>query len=676
MKAPKTAAELLADVPKSYPGFTPQAGYDSEYGEGGPGAPPGSTPPAINRPVITPKKEPVTPVKTAAFDFGPQSVVDNGPEGSAAAKATADAASNKSTIGDSRDGFGLSVQEQMDMAQKQMDAKQAEEDRKKGIVRPVINATAPAPAVAGPTEAQIREEELARQRARIDSINQLYVDEYRKAKERATARTGTQRAQSAARGTIGSDFGTAEQKVVEDINVGEEGAIRAKQAAEIQAIMNEADKSIQDRVAKAQALILAQQERADSLKKEQDQLAIQTGQLDLQKEKAKQDAIAAGIKPIETEDGSIINAFTGAVIYKGKPKAQSPMEVSPGATIYDPVTGKALYTAPERAGSTNQKIVKINGEDYVQQDDGSFVKPVVPSAPSAVQQQKADEVIALIDELKNDKNLSSAVGPISSKLPTLFGGTADFEAKFKNLIGKITIDALPLLKGPMSDKDIAFLKEQASALTTNMSEPGFRAELDRLKEKFIAAKNNIGPQSSQGVQPAADLAEKINTAITSGYSAQEVVNHLKDNPLVQKALNEGYTPQEIVDHLKKSNALSTAQNGSTGKIVATMIGSRSVKVDSSIADKLAQADSDYFAATGKHIQVNQDLRTSAQQQELYNKFKSGKGGRAAPPGHSFHEKGLAVDVTNWQEAMPYLQKYGFKNPLADDKGHFSIGEFA
>ena len=83
-----------------------------------------------------------------------------------------------------------------------------------------------------------------------------------------------------------------------------------------------------------------------------------------------------------------------------------------------------------------------------------------------------------------------------------------------------------------------------------------------------------------------------------------------------------------------------------------------------------------YRQTGKHIQVNQSYRTRAQQTELHNKYKAGKMGRAAPPGKSFHEKGLAIDVTNWKDAEKYLKKQGFLNNLADDKGHFSIGEFA
>ena len=105
------------------------------------------------------------------------------------------------------------------------------------------------------------------------------------------------------------------------------------------------------------------------------------------------------------------------------------------------------------------------------------------------------------------------------------------------------------------------------------------------------------------------------------------------------------------------------------------IGTRTVRVDNQIADKLARADKAFFEATGKHIEVNQSFRSREQQEELFRKSEAGEIGRAAPPGKSFHEKGLAVDVTNWEEAEPFLRRFGFMNELADDKGHFSIGEF-
>lgn len=105
------------------------------------------------------------------------------------------------------------------------------------------------------------------------------------------------------------------------------------------------------------------------------------------------------------------------------------------------------------------------------------------------------------------------------------------------------------------------------------------------------------------------------------------------------------------------------------------IGTKTVQVDKSIADKLAKAEAEFKKLTGKDLQINQSYRTKAEQEALYNKL-SATGARVAKPGTSFHEKGLAIDVTNWKEAEPILRKYGFRNDLADDKGHFSIGEFA
>lgn len=231
---------------------------------------------------------------------------------------------------------------------------------------------------------------------------------------------------------------------------------------------------------------------------------------------------------------------------------------------------------------------------------------------------------------------------------------------------------------------------------TQLTEEARKAFMSQLQKKYDEKKRAY-ESSAERVRKAGerfglpnDVVEQIvpsYTAQTStgskGASTQSLEREFKKlfpNDNFQKALNE--KGSDVIQQFLESqgvsfnNDLSMSGNGSSaGKIVAVTIGSRPVRVDASISDKLASADADFFAATGKHIQVNQDVRTSAQQKALYDKYKSGKGGRAAPPGKSFHEKGLAVDVTNWKEAMPYLQKYGFKNPLADDKGHFSVGEF-
>lgn len=89
-----------------------------------------------------------------------------------------------------------------------------------------------------------------------------------------------------------------------------------------------------------------------------------------------------------------------------------------------------------------------------------------------------------------------------------------------------------------------------------------------------------------------------------------------------------------------------------------------------------RADAAMFAATGKHIIINSAYRSTQKQAELYKTLKAKNPlARVAFPGKSFHEKGQAIDVQNWQAAEPFLRREGFLNPLNDDKVHFSIGEF-
>ena len=103
------------------------------------------------------------------------------------------------------------------------------------------------------------------------------------------------------------------------------------------------------------------------------------------------------------------------------------------------------------------------------------------------------------------------------------------------------------------------------------------------------------------------------------------------------------------------------------------IGKRTVRVAPSIALRLAKAAKDFKQATGRDVQINQDFRSHEEQARLYKEL-SAKGARVAPPGQSFHEKGMAIDVTNWREFEPFARRYGLVNDLADDRGHFSYLE--
>lgn len=178
------------------------------------------------------------------------------------------------------------------------------------------------------------------------------------------------------------------------------------------------------------------------------------------------------------------------------------------------------------------------------------------------------------------------------------------------------------------------------------------------------------------------MANVRNLKVYTKYLDQKYLNRSLDLPeppdptgaTPDAGAHEGYSTEDILNIMGAGATIPQTSRVSSDDLISANIGGRNVRGQSYPITALQAADAAFFADTGKHIKVNQDLRSSEYQAALYEKYQSGKGGRAAPPGHSFHEKGLALDVTNWKEAAPYLKRYGLVNGLKDDMGHFSVGE--
>jgi hypothetical protein len=136
---------------------------------------------------------------------------------------------------------------------------------------------------------------------------------------------------------------------------------------------------------------------------------------------------------------------------------------------------------------------------------------------------------------------------------------------------------------------------------------------------------------------------------------------------------------------KSGNYLSPKVFAKTKKddLVPVLIGGnyakdlkgRPVFVRESIRDKLLSADAAMFKAKKEHIRINYGFRSNVLQQELFQKL-SGKG-KVAPPGMSFHETGMAVDLGNWQDAQKFMIEAGFVGGcygIEEDLVHYSIDE--
>ena len=98
-------------------------------------------------------------------------------------------------------------------------------------------------------------------------------------------------------------------------------------------------------------------------------------------------------------------------------------------------------------------------------------------------------------------------------------------------------------------------------------------------------------------------------------------------------------------------------------------------MDPAVKKRLAAVAFEYFNSTGKKIQINSAFRDPKEQAELFAKYGSP---RAARPGKSKHEVGLAVDMNsadaNQATSLGLFDKYGFQRPIASEPWHVEAKE--
>jgi len=102
-----------------------------------------------------------------------------------------------------------------------------------------------------------------------------------------------------------------------------------------------------------------------------------------------------------------------------------------------------------------------------------------------------------------------------------------------------------------------------------------------------------------------------------------------------------------------------------------------------LKDSVLAAAEEYHAATGNRMQVNSAKRDAADQHRLWEQSVAlgtpgrGPSGMAvAPPGRSPHEKGLAIDIQNYNDprAVAAMNRQGLRQKVPGDPVHFSFAD--
>lgn len=303
----------------------------------------------------------------------------------------------------------------------------------------------------------------------------------------------------------------------------------------------------------------------------------------------------------------------------------------------------------------------------------------IPLVTQVQQLTDADKAFSLLNEAESKiREYAGVGGPIAG-----MSGLGDTDPSFLASVGKFGADIATGIGAGSS-----FERQREAVATFNLvqqvigkaleggvlrkeDEVKYSKLLPNLRDTDSLRKYKLDQLREMMTEGKKSLLDNMNR---SGYNTSGYNTDGHGHPLdpLDRSTSGILTNEEADDLLRQIEETEIS-----GKPLSVEIGGRKVKGVDAALGALQKADREFFADTGQHLFVNSSFRSSADQQAAYDRYRRGEISRAAPPGHSLHEKGIAFDITNWKEAEPYLIKYGFKplpkNIRSSDPAHFSYG---
>jgi LAS superfamily LD-carboxypeptidase LdcB len=113
-------------------------------------------------------------------------------------------------------------------------------------------------------------------------------------------------------------------------------------------------------------------------------------------------------------------------------------------------------------------------------------------------------------------------------------------------------------------------------------------------------------------------------------------------------------------------------HGHKTKIQIVTVGYADVEIHTARAFVEMEAAAE---ADGVELWIASAFRTNDEQKEFYRAWKEGWGHKAARPGHSNHQSGLALDLGGWG-AYAWLEanakRFGFARTVPDEPWHWEF----
>lgn len=224
------------------------------------------------------------------------------------------------------------------------------------------------------------------------------------------------------------------------------------------------------------------------------------------------------------------------------------------------------------------------------------------------------------------------------------------------------------------DPKIYVTKNEVDSMLTNI----VNDVKDKVKTEPDRAKK-IEEENARKKEQATKTQTKKIDETTKPVATTKPNNTGKDKGSDGSVDTEGENKPTVKQEVNIKEKVSNKLNKTSGEIVPGGMSLEGIQtklpkekiynLDPNVRELFTGMAKEYNTLTGKSIPVNEAFRSFEDQQVLYNKYP----GKAAKPGNSTHEYGLAVDinseVANELDSLGLLRKYGFTRPIGGEKWH-------
>lgn len=411
------------------------------------------------------------------------------------------------------------------------------------------------------TEEEIFNDTLRRYQGEIDATNNIFASKLREASTAGLNRSGSQYAQQARAGILGSDFGNAQDEKINQYNTQIANDLRDEQSLAISTILGKARSSAKEELA-------AKKAARDNDYAAYKELLTTSAERKSAKTNAYANELLAkgttlekllGLDPTEfsgtgLSKQEVINAFKEAELADKKAKAEiaksGQFDLSEGQARYD-VNGNIIAQrgktyAPKSGsgtggGSLGGGTTLVNGKPVssaaqnilnIMNASGGSVDDYVKGSSIAAQNLRNEVFQALANQGGSTKSTQSilaegkgivddllttkgykALGGYSTILGQLGTGYGDAKAKANQLSSILAKDNLGLLKGAMSDKDLAFIQ----SMSTGFDGQGIQSEeyiQNRLKQIQTKLNNKLVNTIPQNQTPVPSISNPVDSTLS------------------------------------------------------------------------------------------------------------------------------------------------------------------